>query len=121
MSFNYNIQGLKQVRDALNNFEAKITTAAERGLLKALLFCEKEAKNRCPVVTGRLRASITGKITKFTGTAVEGKLGAHTNYAAYVELGTARSKARPYLWPALEDNFEKIEKILASELGKETK
>lgn len=58
---------------------------------------EAEAKRLCPVRTGRLRASIhTGKIRDrvyFVGSNVE--------YAPFVEFGTRKMTARPYLRPAV--------------------
>ena len=60
------------------------------------LLIEGEAKRLCPVRTGRLRASIhTGKIEEgvyYVGTNVY--------YAPYVEFGTRKMAARPYLRPA---------------------
>jgi len=72
----------------------------EKKLDKALqvtaLMIERESKRICPVRTGRLRASIhTGKLGKlvyYVGTNVE--------YAPYVEFGTRKMAARPYLRPA---------------------
>lgn len=52
------------------------------------------------VRTGRLRASITWAL----GFDSEGQyvdVGSNVEYAAYVELGTDRMGARPYLRPAL--------------------
>lgn len=58
---------------------------------------EAEAKRLCPVRTGRLRASIhTGKIRErvyYVGTNVE--------YAPFVEFGTRKMQARPYLRPSV--------------------
>lgn len=66
-------------------------------LQKMVLEIEAEAKKRCPVRTGRLRASIhTGKIRDrvyFVGSNVE--------YAPFVEFGTRKMTARPYLRPAV--------------------
>ena len=64
------------------------------------------------VVTGNLRNSITHKPendhTVLIGTKVE--------YAPYVELGTSRQRAKPYLKPALEENFEKYKNVWEAEL-----
>ena len=59
---------------------------------------ESKAKTNCPVDTGRLRNSITHAMVSNT----QVKIGAHTDYAAFVELGTSRRKATPYLKPAAE-------------------
>lgn len=60
---------------------------------------EAGAKLRAPVDTGFLRRSIQ--------TQMEGDLSAvvfvAAEYGIYVELGTTRMRARPYLLPALEE------------------
>lgn len=56
------------------------------------------AKTRCPVDTGYLRNSIQ---TRSTGALVaEVTVGAR--YGLYVEMGTVRSRAQPYLAPAVD-------------------
>lgn len=72
---------------------------------------EKNAKKICPVDTGNLRNSITHQNdndTVYIGTNVE--------YAPYVEMGTSRMRAQPYLGPAIVNHVaeykETIEMIL---------
>lgn len=72
---------------------------------------EKNAKKICPVDTGNLRNSITHQNdndTVYIGTNVE--------YAPYVEMGTSRMRAQPYLGPAIVNHVaeykETIETIL---------
>lgn len=70
------------------------------------LTAEAHAKELCPVDTGRLRNSISharDDKSAYIGTNVE--------YAAYVELGTSRMKARPYLRPAAQDNVDEYKHI----------
>ena len=75
---------------------------------------ESYAKALCPVDTGRLRNSIThvqmDEETEVIGTNVE--------YAPYVELGTHRQRAQPYLRPAAENHGEEYKQVLFSELQK---
>lgn len=62
---------------------------------------EAVAKRLCPVDTGRLRASITHRLGRDSeGLFVD--VGTDVEYAPYVELGTSRMAARPYLRPALD-------------------
>lgn len=74
----------------------QINEGLDEELEKMALEIEAEAKKRCPVRTGRLRASIhTGRISEkvyYVGTNVE--------YAPFVEFGTRKMAARPYLRPA---------------------
>ena len=69
---------------------------------------ESYAKKLCPVDTGRLRNSIThqqyDEHTEVIGTNVE--------YAPYVELGTHKQKAQPYLRPAAENHSAEYKEII---------
>ncbi|WP_288782258.1 HK97-gp10 family putative phage morphogenesis protein [uncultured Kocuria sp.] len=67
-----------------------------------------EAKTRAPVRTGFLRGSIAVVPTGRLSVAV----GATANYAAYVEQGTSRMAARPYMRPALEKELPALKTAL---------
>lgn len=73
---------------------------------------ESYAKKLCPVDTGNLRNSITHQskddVTEVIGTNVE--------YAPYVELGTRRSRAKPYLKPAVKNHVDEYRQIIESVL-----
>jgi phage gpG-like protein len=69
-----------------------------RYLAKLAVMVETGAKQRCPVDTGRLRSSITWRLEQPPLTAI---VGSNVEYSAFVELGTRRMAARPYLVPAL--------------------
>ena len=87
--------------------EEELNKAVER----IAFLIEGEAKRICPVRTGRLRASIhTGKIREgvyYVGTNV--------HYAPYVEFGTRKMAAQPYLRPAAKKvvNLVKMKGIKA--------
>lgn len=69
---------------------------------------ESYAKKICPVDTGRLRNSITHQQyddhTEVVGTNVD--------YAPYVELGTHKMGARPFLRPAAEGHAAEYREII---------
>lgn len=69
-------------------------------LLKAAIRVERMAKRLCPVDTGRLRASITHALES-DAQGVLAIVGTDVHYAPYVEFGTSRMAAQPYLRPAL--------------------
>jgi hypothetical protein len=71
-----------------------------KDLVKRALRCQAAAKRLCPVDTGRLRASIAWRIER-DAIGLHAKVGSNVAYAAYVEFGTRRMAARPYLRPAL--------------------
>ena len=83
---------------------AEMTRAMTRSVLKV----EGDAKAIVPVDTGTLRRSITHEAS-----ATEGKVGTNVLYARYVEEGTRKMAARPYLKPALQKNMAAIIKEFA--------
>lgn len=75
------------------------------------LTAEGYAVDLCPVVTGRLRNSISharDDNAAYIGTNVE--------YAPYVELGTSKMKARPFLRPAATEHSAEYKDIVKSAL-----
>lgn len=71
-------------------------------VLEAALFIEERAKIACPVDTGNLRRSISTSGPSVGADGVSATVGTNVNYAAFVEFGTRRMAAQPFLGPALE-------------------
>jgi hypothetical protein len=113
------IQGLEEVQAKMEQVVSDIRGGPFlRGMRDATLIVERTAKQKGsgPVDTGRLRASITPEVRPH-GPTVQGVVGSNVTYAPYQELGwtTASGKEIPgrhYLRRALEDNAEKIYKLL---------
>lgn len=94
--------------DILSDAERKITAAVERG---AQTVCAA-AKEMCPVDTGTLKNSISAEADKMSAS-----VSANTDYAAYVEFGTSRAAAQPYLVPALLQNTDAVMAEIAAALS----
>lgn len=97
MEINVNVTSNKDL------IEQATTEQIERALEAIGLQAEGYAKMLCPVDTGRLRNSITHAVD-----ASEQKVyvGTNVEYAAYVEMGTSRTKAQPYLQPAVNNHLD---------------
>lgn len=82
---------------------ASITVAAKAGTAmgKALNDIQAGAQNRAPVKTGALRNSVSTELQRRGGN-LRGEVGPTVNYGAYVENGTSRQRAQPYLRPATD-------------------
>lgn len=87
-----------------NNNIPKVKNEMRLKVQKALeqigLMGEGYTKLLCPVDTGNLRNSITHQVDTdivYIGTNVE--------YGKYVELGTSRMTARPFLVPAIKGHL----------------
>jgi HK97 gp10 family phage protein len=62
---------------------------------------EAVAKMMAPYRTGDLRGSIQSTVDFLPGRRVAAFIGSTLDYAGYVELGTSKMAAQPYLRPAL--------------------
>lgn len=108
-------------------------------LEKVGLVAEGYAKMLCTVDTGRLRNSITHATSQnlgqgdyqdnngldFHDATAQSKprddsvyIGTNVEYAPYIELGTVRHSARPYLRPAAADHIEEYKRIIDAEMRK---
>jgi HK97 gp10 family phage protein len=115
MSFNAN------VTLSWNGREVKVQgrRARDKSSFEIGLVVEGQAKQLAPVDTGRLAGSITtqaadGQSTSPTGDAGPGDVinkpqaagevfvGTAVDYGPYIEFGTVRSNAQPFLRPALD-------------------
>ena len=83
----------------------------ERALEKIGMVGEAYAKEECPVDTGTLRNSISHAVDD--NTAI---IGTNVEYAPYVELGTSKMDAQPYLRPAVENHIKEYKEIAKGEL-----
>jgi HK97 gp10 family phage protein len=79
---------------------ATLTVKIEVLIEKYLILIEDDAKHLVPVATGALRDSITHTLEALAGEVTAGN--DTVDYAQYVEYGTARAAAQPFLRPAFE-------------------
>lgn len=75
-----------------------LRSAARQEIERTVYDIEARAKVLCPVDTGNLRNSITGVMNSDTSGAVYTVV----EYSIYVEYGTYRMSAQPYMTPAAE-------------------
>lgn len=81
--------------------------AIERALEAVGLQAEGYAKMLCPVDTGNLRNSITHQQIDKGSEAI----GTNVEYAPYVEMGTQKMAAQPYIKPAVENHIPEYKSI----------
>lgn len=135
MASGIDMQGLDGIVASLETIVNKQNI--ERGLQKACAIVEASAKQKAPKGAGELRRSITSRIE-----GEEGVVYTPLEYAPYVEFGTglfaedggrmdvpwnyqddkgewhstSGMKPQPFLRPALNENREKIKRILGEEI-----
>lgn len=135
MRIEFDITNLNAVLDAIDDIGDGQQLRSALGRACALL--EREAKQKAPKDTGALRRSITSKIETENGELV-GIVYTPLEYAPYVEYGTglfaesggrtdvpwnyqddegnwhttSGQKPQPFMRPALDENREKVIRIL---------
>lgn len=85
--------------EVLIEVDRRVDIALEEMAIDALA----EARRLVPVRTGALRASI---VVSVSGRRIV--LGSDLEYAPWVEMGTPKMAARPYLRPAIELVMQKL-------------
>lgn len=74
---------------------------ARAAMGKALADIQAGAQTRVPVDTGNLRSSISHEV-QAGGGGMRGEVGPTAEYGRFVEQGTSRMRAQPYLRPATD-------------------
>lgn len=74
----------------------------ESAVLRLAIDTQNRARELAPVDTGRLRASIT-HIPGRDGSGYYVDVGSNVEYAPFIEFGTSKQPAQPYLRPALAE------------------
>lgn len=100
------IHGKINVKSNKDQTEKEVEQKIQKVLENIGLTAETYTKLLCPVDTGNLRNSITHQVhdkTVYIGTNVE--------YGKYVEAGTYKMVAQPYLRPAIEGHFKEYKLI----------
>lgn len=90
---------IRVVSNRLPQMPALIHAAVVDEVKRATLSIEARSKAIAPVDTGTLRRSIH---SIFENGGLRGLVGPSVDYGKYVEFGTRRMSARPYMRPAAE-------------------
>jgi HK97 gp10 family phage protein len=111
----FTLQGREELKKQFNSVAEAVGTAKARTALKAGgLVIQNDAKRRAPYLTGTLRRSIA--MEDGPG-ATEITIGTDVEYAGFVEFGTYKMAARPYLRPAFDENIPEVTRTIAEALS----
>ena len=100
-----------------------IEKAQEEFLTKAAVVVHGQASELSPVDTGNLKGSLNYAVDMQDEDGPAAHIGTNTEYAPYVEMGTSKMAAQPYLRPALDGTRDELvrmaEKIKRKHLRKD--
>jgi HK97 gp10 family phage protein len=111
------INTLKDIAATMNGEGADAMTAMlKEAIMKPAMVIRDEAKDLCPVVTGKLRDSLFAAPIKSKIGAIVGTKGVY--YAQWVEKGTVKTNAHPYFRPAMNATRPLFTNMIAGDLNK---
>ena len=108
------VDGVTVNEDNTEEASQGIQRAIDRALEEIGLAAEGYAKRACPVDTGNLRNSITHAVASSEDAVY---VGTNVEYAPYVELGTSKMQAQPFLRPAATEHGDQYRQVLKNALG----
>jgi len=101
------VKGIEEFQQAMRNFDSGIQKHVHRLLASWAADVKASARQLVPVRTGHLRQSIYAEVREWVV-----RIGAEATYAMFVEFGTRRMQARPYLYPAIQMYLPQLEEII---------
>jgi len=105
------VEGVEEFKQAMQRFDSSMQKHV-RGQLESWGEDVKTlARQLVPVRTGYLRNTIYAKIREWIAT-----VGVEASYACWVEFGTRYMRARPFLYPAIQEHLPRLERIICDAL-----
>jgi HK97 gp10 family phage protein len=107
IQINIDITGAEEFKAAMEQFDSGMQRQVHERLANWAADVKALARQRVPVKTGQLRNSIYSEISEWVA-----EVGAEASYAMFVELGTRYMRARPFLYPAVQEELPRLEAII---------
>ena len=108
------LRNIANLEKALKEMPGLVKEELGKAVEELVLIVEAKAKELCPVDTGLLRSSITPVIASWA----EAYVGTNTQYAPYVEFGTKKMAAQPFLEPAFLEGQKQASKVFGQAVGR---
>jgi len=107
IQINIDVAGTEEFKQAMKQFDSGMQRQVHERLANWAAEVKESAGQRVPVKTGQLRDSIYAKIGEWVA-----EVGAEASYAVFVEFGTRYMRARPFLYPAVQEALPRLEAII---------
>jgi len=98
------VEGVEEFQAAMQRFDSGMQRQVYRFLASWAADVKAAAMRNAPVRTGYLRSSIYATIKDWIA-----EIGAEATYALFVEVGTRRMRAQPYLYPSIQEHLPSLE------------
>ena len=108
------LRAIANLQKALKQMPGLVKEELGKAVEELVLIVEARAKELCPVDTGLLRSSITPVVASWA----EAYVGTNTEYAPYVEFGTKKTPAQPFLEPAFLEGQKQASRVFGRAVGR---
>ena len=107
LEITYDVKGIEEFKAAMERLDSGMQRQVHERLANWAATVKSLARQLVPVRTGHLRRSIYAKISEWVA-----EIGAEATYAVFIELGTRYMKARPFIFPAVQEYLPRLEAII---------
>ena len=101
------VKGITEFQTAMRNFDSAMQKHVHKKLVSWAADVKALAKKIVRVRTGHLRSRIYAEVKEWVV-----RIGADATYALFVEFGTRYMRARPYLYPAIQEYLPVLKEII---------
>jgi HK97 gp10 family phage protein len=110
--------GMEELFNQLDSLGEDASKALKEAVMKGAEIVREDASRRAPRRTGKLSQSIIIESAEVEPDYVSVKIGPNKEafYGRFVEMGTSKMPAKPFLRPAWDANKENVKKIISDEL-----
>ncbi|EJF01244.1 HK97-gp10 family putative phage morphogenesis protein [Liquorilactobacillus mali] len=117
VGFDMKFEGLDKLYEQFNVSKSKAKDVTASAMRATVAKAQQTAQSIVPVRTGYLRQNIVVKPVKINGDTITGEfVASQADYASYVEYGTYKMRAQPYMRPAVASAkpffYSKVESAL---------
>lgn len=125
MPYNFKIEGIEDIQKALESKREEIIEVFRKDLDEGADIIIVSAKSKVHNISGNLSRSISKNEVREKNGKIDVYVGIEKNelfskedkyYPRFVEKGTSKAKARPYLRPALNENKAQIQNKIETDL-----
>ena len=113
MQVSIEIKGLDRFISAMKSADRPISKSINEAIKKSIFDLRANTIPITPIDTGRLRGSFDQTFTN-----LEGRLFPTVDYAIYLETGTRKMRAQPYMKPGVDRTKNQIEQNFKYEMDK---
>lgn len=116
--FSVDMTGMEELFNQLDSLGEDASKALKEAVMKGAEIVREDASRRAPRRTGKLSQSIIIESAEVEPDYVSVKIGPNKEafYGRFVEMGTSKMPAKPFLRPAWDANKENVKKIISDEL-----